>query len=144
LFAGANAMKFLQSVMAMLRGWTPGFLPLEMAVLNEAVRQLDPERGEKLQARINGINRVYRLDGGREVNTYTVTKGKVVIDKDARLAPEDGERKLAIFSFDASEYGKFKGAIWLVDGRFFSLEFNKPTEHILNDAPTDLQLILCV
>lgn len=133
-------MKFLQSITSFLRKGTPSFGVLEAALLEAVGRHLDSDRADRLRRRVESINLVQRLDGGREVNAYSVKNGKPFFDEAIRLIAEDGERKLATFSFVGGNQTSYEGSIWLVDGQFFSLEFSNPTEHVLDDRPIDVKL----
>jgi hypothetical protein len=57
---------------------------------------------------------------------------------------DNDERKLAIFSFRASNQKPYEGAMWLVNGQLSSLEFNNVTEHVLEFLPEDVALSICV
>lgn len=136
-------MKFLRSIVAFLRKGDCGFSPLEAELLNEVGRHLDTDRADRLRRRVESINLVQRLDGGRQVNAYALKNGKPAFDEATRLIAEDDERKLATFSFLGAKQVGYEGTIWLVNGQLFSLEFNNPTEHVLNDHPTDVKVERC-
>ncbi len=135
-------LKILRSLAAFARGGTTGLLPLEMDILNAIERALDERMAVKLRARIASINLVQRLDGGREVNAYAMTRGRPSFDDQMRMTAADGEAKLADFSFTSNDGQKFEGSAWLVDGQLFSMEFDNPTEHVLDESPRDLGVIL--
>jgi hypothetical protein len=137
-------MNFLRSIVALLRGGAPNFSVLEMALLREVEQQLDLDRAKRLRNRIESINLVQRLDGGREVNAYFMKGGKPVFDDRYRLIAEDGEQMLAMFSFRTSNQSAYSGAMWLVYGQLFSIEFDGITEHILEHLPKDVHVRLCV
>lgn len=133
-------MKFLRWMAACLRGGSAGFTVLETAILDETARRLDADRADRLRRRIAAVNLVQRPDGGREANAYVLRRGRPTLDPALRLSAEDGERRLATFSFRGSDGRRLRGAAWLVDGQMFSLEFNGVTEHILDDPPEDLRV----
>ena len=137
-------MKILRSIVAFLRKGDSRFSTLEAALLDEVERQLDEGRADRLRRRVESINLVQRSDGGREVNAYALKNGKPTCDEASRLIPEDGERRLATFSFFGGNQIGYEGAVWLVNGQLFSLEFNSATEHALDDPPTDLKLSICI
>lgn len=137
-------MKLFQSIVALLRKGAPGFSVLEMELLRDAERQLDTERADKLRRRVESINLVQRIDGGREVNAYSMKHGRPTFDQNLRLIEDDREKKLATFSFRASDHRRYEGAIWLVNGQLFSIEFNNITEHILEYPPSEVELSVCV
>lgn len=139
---GALAMDVFRSLTAFFRKGTPDFKPLEKKILDGVIAQLDAERAGKLSERIARINLVQRLDGGREVNVYEMKNGKPVIDSSLRLSGAEGEMVLAEFSLTAALGARNDGKVWLVDGRFFSLEFRDPTEHMLDDRLAEIQVRL--
>lgn len=126
-------MGVLRKLRAFFRGGTTGFMPLEEQVLNAIAQQLDQDRAAMLRQSMARINLVQRLDGGREVNTYEMRNGKPVLDEAPRLSKSSGEAVLAEFNLSTSSGAKNKGKVWLVDGRFFALVFEQPTEHMLDD-----------
>ncbi len=136
------AVGIFQSLGAFLRGGTTGFLPLEEQVLDGVAEQLDSDRARKFRESVARINLVQRLDGGREVNAYEMRSGKPVLDEAPRLTDADGEKALAEFKLTTGVGAENTGKVWLVDGRFFSLEFRDPTEHMLNDRLENLQVKL--
>jgi hypothetical protein len=140
---GVN-MKFLQSITSLLRRGSTRFSVLEVALLEEVERHLALHLADRLRRRIERINLVQRLDGGREVNAYSLKNGRPTFDEATRLIAEDDERKLATFSFVGANQIRYEGAAWLVNGQLFSLEFNNPTEHVLDDRPTDVKLSICI
>lgn len=137
-------MEFLRSIFAFLRGGAWGFSVLERAILDEAGRQLDADRADKLRRRIENINFVQRHDGGREVNAYSMRHRKPVQDETLRLSPEIDEQRLATFSFLAPDQRRLSGTIWLVNGQLFQIEFDDITEHIIDSIPEDLNLDICI
>ncbi|MBA2670808.1 MAG: hypothetical protein H0U67_10585 [Gemmatimonadetes bacterium] len=137
-------MKLFRSIAALLRGGAPGFSVLESELLVEAQRRLDAGRADQLKRRVESVNLVQRLDGGREVNAYSIKNGKPAFDESLRLLGENDERELAKFSFRTSDGRHYKGSIWLVNGQLFSLEFDNITEHILDCHPLDLDLSICI
>jgi hypothetical protein len=137
-------MKLFRSIAALLRKGAPGFSVLETELLREVERQLDVDRADKLRRRVESINLVQRLDGGREVNAYSMKNGQPSFDESLRLTDESDEQKLATFSFHGSDQRSYEGAMWLVNGQLFSMEFNNITEHVLEYPPTDVKLSICV
>lgn len=136
------AVGVFQSLRAFFRGGTPGFKPLERQVLDGVVEQLDDDRARKFRERLARINLVQRLDGGREANVYEMKGGRPVIDGSLRLANAEGEKVLAEFELTTARGAVNAGKVWLVDGRFFSLEFREPTEHMLEERVEKLQVTL--
>lgn len=135
-------MGVFDSLRAFFRGGTPGFMPLEKQVLDGVIDKLDSSRAKKLRDRVARINLVQRLDGGREINVYEIKGGKPIVDDSLRLSDTDGEKVLAEFKLTTAAGVENGGKVWLVDGRFFSLEFEQPTEHMLNERVRKLQVKL--
>jgi len=88
------------------------------------------------------VNLVQRLDGAREVNCYEMQAGKPHFDESTRLIESTGEYALAKFAFESSRDERFSGQIWLVNGFFFSLEFDKATEHVIDDHIMKLVIVM--
>jgi hypothetical protein len=126
-------MGVVSKLRAFFRGGTTSFMPLEKQVLDAVAQQLDQGRAAMLRQSVARINLVQRLDGGREVNTYEMRNGKPVLDEAPRLSESSGEAVLAEFSLSTSSGAQNRGKVWLVDGRFFSMVFEQPTEHMLDD-----------
>jgi hypothetical protein len=122
-------MSLLDSVLNAFRGGTAGFSELEHAVLRAILDKLPDQQRAQLKRRIDSVNLVQRLDGGREVNCYCMRSGRPVLDPATRVESEVGERPFAKFVIEGDEFTKNSGQAWLVDGHFFSLEFDQPTEH---------------
>lgn len=122
-------MGILSRMRAFLRGGTTTFSRFELAILDAIGNELPPASKDRLKARVRSVNLVCRLDGGREVNCYLMHAGRAVIDQDNRIIDSTGERVLARFKIEGEGGTANSGKAWLVDGRFFSLEFQEPTEH---------------
>lgn len=65
-----------------------------------------------------------------------------MLDEASRLSEASGETVLAEFSLSTSSGTQNKGKVWLVDGRFFSIVFEQPTEHMLDERLDNLQVKL--
>lgn len=135
-------MKVFDTLRALWRKGTLGFNKLELKILHAVMVQLDSLGAEKLQRRIAQVNLVQRHDGGREVNCYQIENGKPVFDASTRLVDSDGEQVFAKFSFTASGNMSFAGQMWLVNGIFFSLEFDNATEHAIDGELKSLNVTL--
>ncbi len=113
----------------LVRAGTNGFNDFEFLVLREVVAALPSDLHRRMRERIEAINLVQRLDGGREINCFAIRKGKPVLPNETRIDATDGEKSLAKFVVVGSMGTANSGQIWLVDGNLFSLEFDQPTEH---------------
>lgn len=123
-------MKPLSWLTGVLLGYTRGLTSFEHIILDAFVRALPKELAAKLALRVSQINRVHRLDGGREVNCYVMRKGKPHLPDETRISGESGESTLGCFHVDSPDaLTKNSGYVLLVDGNLFSLMFREPTEH---------------
>lgn len=135
-------MGIFSSLGAFFRNGTPRFKPLERQVLDGVLEHLAADRASRLLERVARINLVQRLDGGREANLYEMEGGRPVIDSALRLCDAGGEEVLAEFSLSTTSRAQNRGKVWLIDGRLFSLEFDQPTEHMLDERLEKLQVKL--
>ena len=71
--------------------------PFETRVVDSVADSLPHAMREKLQARLEAINLVQRIDGGREVNTFQMSKGKATLDANHRLIHEHGGKETCDF-----------------------------------------------
>jgi hypothetical protein len=135
-------MGFLDAIQGLLKGGTRGFSGLERAVLTQASRALPQTLQRRWEQRIESVNLVQRFDGGREVNCYVMKHGKPVLDDDTRIDDAAGEKVLARFVVEGAPGTANSGNLWLVNGNLFSIEFDRPTEHAVLDAVTDVRVQL--
>jgi hypothetical protein len=135
-------MKLFEQMRALFRRGTAGFNSLELKILRALEAQLSPSEAARLQRRIGQVNLVQRLDGGREVNSYQMQGGRPTFDQSTRLIDARGEHAFARFAFASSRGDRFSGQVWLVNGFFFSLEFDNATEHVIDDDITELTITL--
>lgn len=133
-------MGVMNRIRAFLSGGSSEFQPLELSILTAVKTQLDSRLASKLERRLEQVNLIQRLDGGREVNTYYRRRGDVVLDPETALTSCSGEGKLAEFRFRSRDGIPFSGSVWMIDGVFFSIEFDNPTEHVLKEEPGSLQV----
>jgi len=122
-------MGLLDSLQRFFKAGTNGFNDFERLVLSKVVEALPFALQGRLQRRIEAVNLVQRLDGGREVNCFVMQQGKPVLPVETRIDATAGEKSLAKFVVEGSAGTANSGQIWLVDGNLFSLEFDQPTEH---------------
>lgn len=128
----------LSRILRYFQAGTPGFNDYEMAILDAIAKQLSEESRERLQRRIEGVNLVQRLDGGREVNSYVMKGRHPMMEDSTRLDSSAGEKLLAEFDVLGSIGTANSGKAWLVDGNLFSLEFDEPTEHARKKEISDV------
>lgn len=122
------------------RQGTSGFRAYERAVLDAVAHELPVDAEHRLQERIRAVNLVQRIDGGREVNCYVMQHGQPVLNDSTRIDDSQGERSLATFRVDGPLGTTNKGEVWLVDGNFFSIEFDDATEHANAEAISSIQV----
>lgn len=122
------------------RRGTTGFTEFESKVLSAMSDVLSPVEMERLRERVKRINLVQRLDGGREVNAFAMRKGKPVLDEDTRLDSSTGEKELAKITIEGAAGTANSARVWLVDGNFFSIEFDGPTEHVDPSAISSIRV----
>lgn len=129
-------MSVLHELIAFLRGGTTRLKPLEASVMEAVVGIMDDDRADRLEQRLEEVNLVQRHDGGREVNCYQMKRGRPVFNEASRIAPIEGEVTLARFHATVGAGTSLSGKVDLVNGHFFSLEFDQPTEHFLDERPS--------
>lgn len=122
-------MGVLSWIGRLMRPGSRSFSDYERKVLEAVALRLPPDAAERLTRRIEEVNLVQRLDGGREVNCYSIKGGRVVVNPDSRIESSTGERMLARFQVRGGQLASNEGEVWLVDGSLFSIEFRDSTEH---------------
>lgn len=127
----------------LFRGGTSSFNTFERMVLDGIRVMLLPELQGRFEARIRAINLVQRLDGGREVNCFSLVKGRATLDLETRIDDSNGEKVFATFSVEGPLGTRNSGKVWLVDGNLFSLEFEEPTEHARPETIRAVRCELC-
>ncbi|MBX7494866.1 hypothetical protein K3172_03220 [Qipengyuania sp. 6B39] len=130
----------LDRFVAWFRGGYRHPAKLERHIIEAVASSTERQLGERLLEHVRRANLIQRLDRGREVNFYTIENGKVRHHDDLRLSEGDGEALFATVTFVGSNGVKNRCKLWTVDGRFFSLEFDVPTEKMRGDAPTDVSV----
>jgi hypothetical protein len=135
-------MGFLDAIQGLLKGGTRGFNGLERAVLTQASRALPQTLQRRWEQRIEAVNLVQRLDGGREVNCYVMKHGKPAFDDETRIDAAAGEKVLARFVVEGAPGTANSGNLWLINGNLFSIEFDRPTEHAVFDAVSAVRVQL--
>ncbi len=106
--------------------------PFEACVIEAIKSRLDPEAATRLQAQIDSINKVQRLTDGKEVNLYRVAHGKPAFDDCLRFPQEEAEALLGtVHLTNPGSPVTLKAEAWLVNGRLFSLVFDKPPKRFL-------------
>lgn len=122
-------MGLLDVARILFKAGTSRFSDFERLVLSHVATELPADLQERFQRRIEAVNLVQRINGGREVNCFVMSNGKPTLDLATRIDFEVGEKLLAKFAIDARPGTENTGKIWLVDGNLFSIEFDQATEH---------------
>lgn len=106
----------------------PGPLyPLELDIINAVKARLTTDAAARLQQQVNAINKVQRLAKGKEVNLYSMRRGRAVFDDALRFPADADEALLATVSLRHPEReAVLKSELWLAKGRLFSLLFSRP------------------
>lgn len=120
----------LLALLNLLRGYTTSFNEYENAILGAVAHNLPPHLCARFTKRISALRIIQRHGGGQEVIGYQKMKGKIVFPEETRLARDDGDLVLASFRVLAkSPMTALTGKLWLGQGNFCIMEFNKPSEH---------------
>ncbi|POZ52861.1 hypothetical protein [Methylovulum psychrotolerans] len=117
------------------------FYKFERNIIEEVKAHLESEAGIRLQKQVDGINKIQRLAGGKEVNLYHIQRGKPTFDNSLRFPSACDEALLANMNLIHPEKHntKLKVEVWLVKGQLFSLLFNKPPKQFF--IGLDLKLL---
>ncbi len=109
----------------------PKLTQLESQVLSAVSARLSPMAKEIFTRQIGLVNSIQRFSKGKDVNLRIKKRGKQFLAEELRF-PLRPETLLATVGMGASNAKvKFKAEVWLVNGRVFSIEFNKPPRDIL-------------
>ena len=112
-----------------LRGHSSRLDPYELAIVDAVADRLSADDGAKLRKRARDINMVQRLLGGQETNFYEKRGGKLLQPSDTAIAGLPRTARFArILVKSADPLSRLKATMYLVEGRLFSLEFDKPTK----------------
>jgi hypothetical protein len=135
-------MGLISAIAGVFRRGTPGFTEFERRVLDAVAAELSSENRDRFFARVHAVNLVQRLDGGREINCFTMREGRAVLDDATRINDSTGEREFARVRVDGPPGTANSGKVWLVEGNLFSIEFDEPTEHTDLTAVRDVRVEL--
>lgn len=100
--------------------------PFERSILDDVISHMGSQSGARLRLQIEAVNKIQRLCDGREVNLYQMQNGKAAFDKSLCFPNAPDEVLLASVSLKSpSGPTMLIAKVWVVQGRLFSLEFNK-------------------
>jgi hypothetical protein len=120
----------LRAIINLLRGYDTKFLDIELRIFSELSNLLQPDDQIKLSKRLKNIQRISRLDGGREVLLYQFINKKPVFPAETKIFQKSGIVKIAEFEVKSdNRLTANKGFILISDGNIFSIDFRRPTEH---------------
>ncbi|MFB3897681.1 MAG: hypothetical protein ACE14V_15420 [bacterium] len=126
------------SIRIIFNRFFPPINPLERKLLNTVADHLSPGAKSLFMKQIDHINFGQRLVKGKEVNLYCIKHGKPAFDDSLRFPISQVEVKLATVSFKALDIAKpFRAVFWVVQGHFFSIEFNQSPKKI---RPEDITI----
>jgi hypothetical protein len=112
-----------------LRGYGAGLDAFELAIVDAVAAKLDADSAARLRRKARDINMVQRLFGGTDTNCYEKRGGKLVHPAETAIPGLPRTARFAKFAIkSADELTRLKGTMYLVEGRLFSLEFNRPTK----------------
>ncbi|PCK32952.1 hypothetical protein [Pseudoalteromonas piscicida] len=103
---------------------------LESEILDKVVEVLSSQYSNILKKRIKSINLVQRIDNNMEVNCFEMSNGKAILRTEHRLINDSGEAVLATFAINKDSMEPVSGKLWLVQGVFFSIEFDSPPNNL--------------
>jgi hypothetical protein len=121
--------------------------PWESIVLECLINGLDEESGQILRKQIKSSNKIQRFSKGKNVSLYRLRWGKPAFDDSLRFNFDVGALIMATVDLHNELTGeKIKTEFWLVSGRLFSIEFNRPPKSLTkgkgNVVASGLRIIL--
>ena len=118
---------------------------IESHILDAVAFKLPKDLANTLNDRLHSINLVQRINEGQEVNCYEIYQGSPILRIEHRLTDITGEVMLASFKVIKNDDCLMSGKVWLVDGVFFSLEYDTlPIKLIDNDEfKIEVNLLAC-
>jgi hypothetical protein len=109
--------------------------PLESQVLAAVSAELSPAAREIFNGQRDLINLIQRHAAGKEVNLYVMRRGKTCFDERLRFPLKAEETQLATVEMvEGGGRKSLRAGVWLVKGRLFSIEFNKPPREIVEQG----------
>jgi len=131
----------LSRITSVFKSGTTSFNPYEQRLV-EAIRAALPARvRERFAERIASVNLVQRIDGGREVNCFSIIRRKAVLQDATRICDLPGEAILARVTIVGPPGTANIADVWLVGGNLFSIEFSEPTEHADSSQVERIQVL---
>jgi hypothetical protein len=100
---------------------------VEGQVLGAVAAELSPAAREIFNQQRDLVNLIQRHADGKEVNLYVMRRGKPFVEEQFLFPLRVTETELAtVEMIEADEQKSLRAAVWLVEGRVFSIAFNKP------------------
>lgn len=110
----------------------PVLRPLEQAIIDAWVNQLDNDIRLIIRRQLQHVNYVQRHDGGRDVCLYWIRYGLFNTDFPDLLPSSAREFKLATMKFRVANGRPFEVEFWAANGQFFSLDFDRSPRKFVN------------
>jgi hypothetical protein len=130
------------SIFTWLFGTKAKLNALESRIVETIVNGLPDAAAVILKQQIGLINKVQRLDGGKEVDLYHMVNGKPAFPADALFLTNQEELELAKLHLRDGHTGhQAEVKAWVVQGRLFSLHFNAPPGDLEADSELEIKLL---
>ncbi len=102
-----------------------GHYPFEIGILDNVLSRVSDLARHKLNLQIDAVNKVQRINDGKEVNLYRMRFGKAIFDEHLRFPNAPDEMLLASAKIKLPhEDATLKVNVWMAEGRLFSLEYS--------------------
>ncbi len=130
--------------MKILKKLFPVLYKYEEQILKSVEKKLNGIAKDIYRKQINSYNKVQRFRESKEVNLYSQKYFKIKFDESIKFPIRLEEVKFALVSITTNIQLKLKVEIWIVNGRIFSLNFNKSPK-VLKENPyeiTDIKILV--
>lgn len=135
-------INMFEKLISLFKKGDDSFNELESEILTKVASMLSPEHSTILNQRIESINLVQRIDDNMEVNCFEMSNGKAILRSEHKLINDSDEVVLATFLIDKDFDKSISGKLWLVQGIFFSIEFDLPPNNLRKEKNHDICISL--
>lgn len=133
----------LTAVLNLLRGYRRAFDPLEVAILSEVRSALPEQVHRAFDDRLERINLIQPILGGREVNLYERRKGVVQFPASSRILSTDESIRIATVELSSRDaVSRLNARLYCGRGVLTSLEFDRASEHADVEQVTSMKVQL--